>query len=757
MIRLVLSHGGEFSHDNNSWNWNGTKTTSLLVKRNIKYKELLDKVIELLQVDCSLFKVVMKFKVPGMSDMSIPPAEICKDDDVDWYISVYQQTPLCVSTIRMITMESTQVVEVGTNQITVEAPKIEWSREHVSDAQFNQHYNNEGNFNAFNSADHNCPREPGPVNQLCDIDDVHGGIEDDCMIGVDIISDNHDGAHESADHASIDSTPSAAQVGSTGGSSIPFDATVESGIDTGDVQVNKLYKSKKELQTKLHMLALRKNFEFKVKKSNKNIFTVICINDDCQWRLRATKLRESNFFLVRKFSCQHTCSSDFGHNSHRQASSWVIGRHIMQKLREPNQSLKPASIIDFMRQEFGINISYQKARKAVEHALELIRGSPEESYQKLASYCYILEKNNPGTTTCIETDSENRFMYFFLTFGPSIRGFHSFMRHVVCVNSTYLKSKYRGTLLSATCQDGNIQMYPIAWGIVESENDASWLWFMLKLREQIGESDQLVFVSDQNNSIASAIKTAFPQSHHGYCMGHMENNIKSKFHTTGILSLFKSAAQAYCVSEFQSLIGDIYRKNETVGTYLEDTGFEYWSRAHFKANRYNIMKINNVESLNSLLKHQRDYPITALIEHIRTFMQQWFFERRTEAEECMTPLTPRLEDDFRKKIDATAVLQVQPVTLYEFHVGMDTNMHVVNLAEKSCTCKEFDLLQLPCEHALVVSRLRGVALDTLCSPYYTTLCWREAYAEPIHPVDNEKDWQIPEEVRTRVILPPSMR
>ena len=68
------------------------------------------------------------------------------------------------------------------------------------------------------------------------------------------------------------------------------------------------------------------------------------------------------------------------------------------------------------------------------------------------------------------------------------------MRKVLFVDGTHLKAKYKGTPLAATTQDGNFHLYPIAFAIVDSENDASWSWFMKCLKTIIPDEKDLVFV-----------------------------------------------------------------------------------------------------------------------------------------------------------------------------------------------------------------------------------------------------------------------
>lgn len=95
---------------------------------------------------------------------------------------------------------------------------------------------------------------------------------------------------------------------------------------------------------------------------------------------------------------------------------------------------------------------------------------------------------------------------------------------------------------------------------------------------------------------------------------------------------------------------------------------------------------------------------------------------------------------------------MKPVTAHEFPVGLDTTMDVVNIAQHTCSCKKFEILEISCIHALVAAISRGISIYSLCLEYYKTTCCRTSYADPIHPVDNQIDWLIPDKVQGRVIL-----
>ncbi|XP_050111795.1 uncharacterized protein LOC126590369 [Malus sylvestris] len=531
-----------------------------------------------------------------------------------------------------------------------------------------------------------------------------------------------------------------------------YDNIVDLNID-GDIMVGQLYSSKKELQKQLAMIAMRKNYEFKVERSTKDRLEIRCVDHNCKWRLHATKLQVSEFFEVRKFETNHSCSLDVVQRDHRQASSSVVGQFIKSKYEGASRVYRPKDIIEDMRAQVGVNMSYEKAWRAREHAFDMIRGSPEESFAALPAYCAMLESKNPGTITHIETDDNNHFLYFFMAMGAFIRGFRGSMRPVVAVDGTFLKGKYLGTLFVAVCHDGQNQIYPLAFGVGDSENDASWTWFLTKLRSAIGEVTDLVFVSDRHGSIGKAVQTVFPEAYHGACMYHVAGNMRNKFgDDETMFNLYYTAAKTYLVSEFNSVMTDIWAiKDGKVGKYLQEIGYHRWARAHFSGKRYNMMTTNIAESMNAKLKDARKLPIIALADHLRGILQEWFNERRNTASSWNSTFTKWAEEKVHKNQNRGLLSSINHYALQVHEADL---YHIVDLNAKSCTCRRFDLDQLPCVHATAACRIRNTSVYIMCSKFYTANAIMLAYAEPIWPVGNKSEWSVPEEVHNRVVLPP---
>ena len=109
-----------------------------------------------------------------------------------------------------------------------------------------------------------------------------------------------------------------------------------------------------------------------VKKSTKEVFFIRYIDNKCGWRLRAVRLKDSNIFKIKKYVKVHSCSLEFLNRDHRQAKSWVVGELIKSKFKGIGHLYKPRDIIEDMRQDYDINMSYEKAWRARENEYERV-------------------------------------------------------------------------------------------------------------------------------------------------------------------------------------------------------------------------------------------------------------------------------------------------------------------------------------------------------------------------------------------------
>ncbi|XP_048596358.1 uncharacterized protein LOC106422330 [Brassica napus] len=392
---------------------------------------------------------------------------------------------------------------------------------------------------------------------------------------------------------------------------------------------------------------------------------------------------------------------------------------------------RPNDIREAMQGDHDVHISYWKAWRSREVALDYAKGSSGASYNLLPTYLEKLVMANPGSITQIHTEYADgighRFKYMFMALAASIEGYR-FMRKVVIVDGSHLRGKYAGCLLTASAQDGNYQVFPLAVAVVDSENDKAWEWFFTKLSQFIPNNEEIVFVSDRHPSIymaiakskigygnSSIIRTYFKDKHLGYLVG--------------------KAARAYRLSEFYLTFNEIKRVNQSCADYLVGIGLEHWARSHFQGNRYNIMTSNVAETWNSVLRDAREYPILSLIEYIRAKLMTWFAKRRQIKRGEGQMVTPRVEEILAANFERSGSLWVTMIGEAEYKVrNKEGATFHVNLSQKTCTCHEFQALLIPCTHAIAAATRAQIRIDSLVDGCYSRSTYTAAYANIINPV-----------------------
>jgi len=224
------------------------------------------------------------------------------------------------------------------------------------------------------------------------------------------------------------------------------------------------------------------------------------------------------------------------------------------------------------------------------------------------------------------------------------------MRKLIVVDGIFLKGKYLGTLLLATTQDGNFNIFPLAFAIVDTENDASWEWLFRQLSCVIPDDDGLAIISDRHKSIGKAIRNVYPLDSRGICTYHLHKNILLRFKGSESFGLLKKAATAFQLSDFTVLFQQIHELNLELHSFLVRTDLSMWTRLHFPGDRYNFTTSNNAETINKVLRPYRYYPIVALLDEVRMMLTRWFATKHKQACGMTTTLTTGVEKLLRVQI-----------------------------------------------------------------------------------------------------------
>lgn len=107
------------------------------------------------------------------------------------------------------------------------------------------------------------------------------------------------------------------------------------------------------------------------------------------------------------------------------------------------------------------------------------------------------------------------------------------------------------------------------------------------------------------------------------------------------------------------------------------------------------------------------------------------------------------------RVEYAKLLTVQDIDAHQVQVTFGASLHVVNMKDKKCTCRRYDLEKIPCAHAIAAGEKRKVSRISMCHSYYHKSYLCNAYANAIMPRDFGKP--VPDDVATKICLPPEAR
>ena len=145
------------------------------------------------------------------------------------------------------------------------------------------------------------------------------------------------------------------------------------------------------------------------------------------------------------------------------------------------------------------------------------------------------------------------------------------------------------------------------------------------------------------------------------------------------------------------------------------------------------MTSNNAETMNSVLRGTKYFPIVAFLKHIREVLSKWFNERRNKAENTILRLPDKINEIIEQRCEHVGRYNVKDLNTYQFEVVGDHTRVLVDMTAKSCSCNVFDLDRIPCVHAMAVILQKRLSTVNYVSPCYTNPFWCLAYRETIYP------------------------
>ena len=90
--------------------------------------------------------------------------------------------------------------------------------------------------------------------------------------------------------------------------------------------------------------------------------------------------------------------------------------------------------------------------------------------------------------------------------------------------------------------------------------------------------------------------------------------------------------------------------------------------------------------------------------------------------------------------------------LNEYQVQSVEFVDVVNLDRRSCSCRKWDVIGIPCCHAVAAMEALNMNPYDYCEQWYLTSTYQKTYNDIIHATRDRKQWE--QHIITGRVLPP---
>uniref|UniRef100_A0A803PIN8 SWIM-type domain-containing protein n=1 Tax=Cannabis sativa TaxID=3483 RepID=A0A803PIN8_CANSA len=266
----------------------------------------------------------------------------------------------------------------------------------------------------------------------------------------------------------------------------------------------------------------------------------------------------------------------------------------------------------------------------------------------------------------------------------------------------------KGILLVAVGIDAENVIFPIAHAVCEKETTDSWSWF------------------------CDLLKTD----------SHLYSNFKKDFPGLLMKQMLWVAASATTIAEFDRRMVEIKEVNVAAYNWLVAKPRTEWTKAYFSEGVKCDVLLNNLcESFNNAITDARDKSIITLLEKLRYWLMCRFQKKR----ESVTRWNEQVGKNIRKIIEQNKKFARNCLVTRETEVIFQvdcpgTISYAVNLAEKTCCCRRYQLSEIPCGHALACICDVGHEVWNHIHDWYKKDMMLKGYAGVIHPMPGPQLW-----------------
>ena len=228
---------------------------------------------------------------------------------------------------------------------------------------------------------------------------------------------------------------------------------------------------------------------------------------------------------------------------------------------------------------------------------------------------------------------------------------------------------------------------------------------------------------------------------HRYCDKHMHDNFKTQFKKED-KQLIWNPTGASTEKTFEWHMQKLKEADQKAHDWLVSKNPKSWARCFFSTHtKCDAIQNNISESFNAYIAEARDMPILSMIEWIRKRLMKRFYVKYTGMQRYRGDICPAVQDKLEKLKYESRNCFCTPAGQLKYQVDYYSTQASVNLVERTCSCRMWDITGVPCKHAISAIYANRELPEAYVHKYFLKDIYLAIYNHVINPVPSKEEWE----------------
>ncbi|KAF7181442.1 hypothetical protein CNMCM7691_000660 [Aspergillus felis] len=496
-------------------------------------------------------------------------------------------------------------------------------------------------------------------------------------------------------------------------------------------EVGMIYPSMEEAREALLCHTIAKHESYRVYKSDARRYMTRCRSRDCNYMVRISWRKKRCEAFVSMYR-PHTCSPDT-HGNWRPAASVNYLVPTYQSLVQGSSQPTAAQILEIERRR-GNPIPYHQGYRTLKAIERNLYGDDVESFEKLPAFLSRLAKVDHAGYWKLETKNDI-FHRCFIAPAATLNAY-THCRRFLTIDCAPWKTKWDFSLLVAATLDANDQVLPLAWAVVPDEKVESWAFSLRHMRLAFPKIDspRTALLLNPRLGIDDAVTQELPAVAMMYCCEYLSQTLMEKFRPEEeVRKQFWKAARAESEPVFVQAMAQI--RHPRAKQWIELIPRQRWAKHALPVPRYDQLSMTTMESLHFLWLNTRNLPVLRALYSIWLNLADRLNHCREMEFEQSNTLTDFAQEWIVRQKQLSRTYTAVAGSQEQFTVFNKAVGYNVDLNARTCSCLDWQDLQLPCRHALAAIATTSRPINDFVPPAYHISTYKQIYTGITMPLE----------------------